>query len=54
MLGAVATELKPVYLLTGTDRPKIARALHRLRDRIGADATEQLSAITASGEASTA
>ena len=50
MLGVVATELKPVYLLTGTDRPKIARALHRLRDRIGADATEQLSAATSPGE----
>lgn len=50
MLGAVATDLKPVYLLTGTDRPKIARALRRLRDRIGADATEQLSAATSSGE----
>ncbi|HLY94570.1 MAG TPA: DNA polymerase III subunit delta [Gaiellaceae bacterium] len=46
----MATELKPVYLLTGTDRPKISRALHRLRERIGADATEQLSALTASGE----
>ena len=50
MLAFVATELKPVYLLTGTDRPKISRALHRLRERIGADATEQLSALTASGE----
>jgi len=50
MLGAMATELKPVYLLTGTDRPKIARALHRLRDRIGTDATEHLNASVASGE----
>jgi DNA polymerase-3 subunit delta len=50
MLGAVATELKPVYLLTGSDRPKIARALRRLRDRIGTDATEQLNASAASGE----
>jgi DNA polymerase-3 subunit delta len=50
MLGAVASELKPVYLLTGTDRPKIARALRRLRDRIGSDATEQLNAREASGE----
>ncbi len=40
MLGFVATtELKPVYLLTGSDRPKIVRALRRLRDRIGDDAT---------------
>jgi DNA polymerase III subunit delta len=45
-----ATELKAVYLLSGSDRPKIARALRRLRDRIGDDATEQLSAREASGE----
>jgi DNA polymerase-3 subunit delta len=44
MLGGVANELKPVYLLTGSDRPKIARALRRLRERIGDDATEHLSA----------
>ena len=46
MLGSVASEreLKPVYLLTGTDRPKIAIALQRLRGRIGEDATEQLHA----------
>jgi DNA polymerase-3 subunit delta len=44
MLGAVASELKPVYLLTGTDRPKIARAVRRLRDRFGEDSTEHLTA----------
>lgn len=44
MLGVVASELKPVYLLTGTDRPKIARAVRRLRDRFGDDSTEHLSA----------
>jgi DNA polymerase-3 subunit delta len=44
MLGGVPSELKPVYLLTGSDRPKIARALRRLRARIGEDAVEQLSA----------
>ena len=44
MLGVVASELKPVYLLTGSDRPKIARAVRRLRDRFGDDATEHLSA----------
>jgi DNA polymerase III subunit delta len=49
MLGSVASEreLKPVYLLTGTDRPKIAVALQRLRARIGEDATEQLHAAEA-------
>jgi DNA polymerase III subunit delta len=46
----VASELKPVYLLTGSDRPKIQRALRRLRDRIGEDAVELLSADAASGE----
>lgn len=52
MLGGVASEheLKPVYLLTGTDRPKIALALQRLRGRIGEDATEHLNAAEASGE----
>jgi len=46
----VTAELKPVYLLTGGDRPKIARALERLRDRFGAAAVEILSAADASGE----
>ena len=52
MLGNVASEreLKPAYLLSGTDRPKIARALRRLRDRVGDDATEQLSAREATGD----
>src|SRR5438067_12785990 len=50
MLGAVATELKPAYLLFGSDRPKITRALRRLRDRIGDDATEQLTAREATGD----
>jgi DNA polymerase-3 subunit delta len=48
-LAAVA-ELAPVYLIIGTDRPKVGRALHRLRERIGDDATEILSAHEASGE----
>jgi DNA polymerase-3 subunit delta len=43
-------ELKPVYLITGADRPKIHRALRRLRDRIGDDAVELLSASDTSGE----
>jgi DNA polymerase III subunit delta len=45
-----ATELKPVYLLTGSDRPKIARALQRLRGRVGAQSVEQLDAPPASGD----
>jgi DNA polymerase III subunit delta len=49
-LAAVATELEPVYLITGGDRPKIQRALRRLRDRIGDDAVEVLSAAEATGD----
>jgi DNA polymerase III subunit delta len=44
-----AEELKPVYLLTGSDRPKIERALRRLRDRFDADAVELLGAHETSG-----
>lgn len=39
-----ADELKPVYLLTGSDRPKIERALRRLRDRFDAESVDLLSA----------
>lgn len=46
----MADELKPAYLLTGSDRPKIDRALHRLRDRFGEDAVERLSARDATGD----
>ena len=46
----MATELKPVYLITGGDRPKIQRALRRLRDRVGVDATELLSANDTTGD----
>ena len=50
MLGDVgANELKPVYLLHGSDRPKIARAVRRLRDRIGDESTEHLNAREAAG-----
>ncbi|HVP74486.1 MAG TPA: DNA polymerase III subunit delta [Gaiellaceae bacterium] len=45
----MANELKPVYLLTGSDRPKIARALRRLRERIGDESTEHLNARETSG-----
>lgn len=47
---AAATALKPVYLLTGTDRPKIDRALQRLRARVGDQAIEHLEAPAAGGE----
>jgi DNA polymerase-3 subunit delta len=44
------SDLKPVYLLAGTDRPKITRALRRLRNRVGEDAVEHLDAAETSGE----
>lgn len=37
-----ADPLLPVYLLTGDDRPKVVRALRRLRARFGAESVEQL------------
>lgn len=46
----MADELKSAYLLSGSDRPKIERALHRLRERFGEDSVERLSAREASGE----
>ena len=46
----MATELKPVYLITGGDRPKIQRALRRLRDRIGEEGVELLSALESGGD----
>src|SRR5918992_3405806 len=44
-----AEPLLPVYLLTGNDRPKIVRALRRLRARFGPESVEQLAADSASG-----
>jgi DNA polymerase III subunit delta len=48
-LTPVPAELKPAYLIAGGDRPKIQRAVRRLRDRIGDEATEVLSAFDAGG-----
>jgi DNA polymerase III subunit delta len=47
---APVADLLSAYLIIGTDRPKVTRALRRLRDRVGEDATEHLSALDASGE----
>jgi DNA polymerase-3 subunit delta len=47
---APVADLASVYLITGTDRPKVVRALRRLRDRVGDEATELLSAHETSGE----
>src|SRR4029079_4928537 len=49
-LAPMADELKPAYLLAGTDRPKIDRALDRLRRRFEPHALELLSAAEVSGE----
>ena len=43
-------DLAAAYLITGTDRPKVARALRRLRERVGEEATEILTAHEAVGE----
>ena len=49
-LAAIAVEpLLPVYLIGGGDRPKVARALARLRSRFQDTAVELLSAEVASG-----
>jgi DNA polymerase III subunit delta len=44
-----AEALLPVYLLTGSDWPKIRRALSRLRSRLGDEALEVLNAAEATG-----
>jgi len=49
-LAAVSSEpLLPVYLVIGSDRPKVVRALRRLRDRFGDESTELLAADSTSG-----
>ena len=45
---------KPVYLLTGSDRPKIETALQRLRSHFADEAVEAVSALEASGESAVA
>jgi DNA polymerase III subunit delta len=49
-LAPVPPELKPVYLITGSDHPKVALAVRRLRERIGREAAEMLDATESSGE----
>jgi DNA polymerase-3 subunit delta len=44
------TELRPIYLLTGGDRPKIRRALERLRAHFGPESIETLSAESVGGD----
>ncbi len=45
----MADELKPAYLIGGTDRPKVDRALHRLRARFGDEVPETHHADKTSG-----
>ncbi|HVC87312.1 MAG TPA: DNA polymerase III subunit delta [Gaiellaceae bacterium] len=46
----MADELKPAYLIAGTDRPKVDRAVARLRSRFDADAIEVRDATDTNGE----
>ena len=43
-------DLKPVYLITGGDRPKIQRAVERLRGRFDPEGIEHFSAEETSGD----
>src|SRR4026209_1652020 len=45
---------QPVYLLTGSDRPKIDTALARLRRHFAPEAIEIVTALVSSGEAAVA
>jgi DNA polymerase-3 subunit delta len=46
----MADDLKPAYLIAGGDRPKVDRAVERLRGRFDADAVEQLDAAETPGD----
>ncbi len=46
----MADELKPAYLIGGTDRPKVERALQRLRARFAPDSVELHAAADTTGE----
>ena len=45
----MASELRPIYLIAGSDRPKVELAVGRLRAHFDAAAVEMLSATEASG-----
>src|SRR3954451_4473070 len=49
-LAAMADDLQPAYLIAGSDRPKIDRAVARLRGRFDADAVELHDAQTTTGD----
>jgi DNA polymerase III subunit delta len=46
----MAPQLKPVYLIAGSDRPKVELAVRRLRAHFSPDATELLLAAETSGD----
>ena len=46
----MADELKPAYLIAGSDRPKVDRTVQRLRARFDADAVEVLDAGETTGD----
>jgi DNA polymerase III subunit delta len=46
----MADELKPAYLIAGSDRPKVDRAVARLRSRFDPEAVELLSAVETTGD----
>jgi DNA polymerase-3 subunit delta len=46
----VADDLQPAYLIAGGDRPKVDRAVQRLRGRFDPDAIELLTAAESTGE----
>jgi DNA polymerase-3 subunit delta len=46
----MADDLKPAYLIAGSDRPKVDRAVERLRARFDADAVELHDASAETGE----
>jgi DNA polymerase-3 subunit delta len=50
MLGGMADELKPAYLIAGSDRPKVDRAVARLRARFDPDAVELRDASETTGD----
>ncbi len=51
---AAERELKPVYLLTGSDRPKIETAVARLRGRFAGESAEIVNAADTPGHAAVA
>ena len=50
----MAEPQQPVYLITGSDRPKIDVALTRLRKHFDPEAIEVVSALDTSGDAAVA